>query len=426
MVLLRGNNLCRCTHRSDDIEGAQSRPYRNIRMRSVPLDPLNPAYQPIEPEPGPAEDWLVEARQPAAPPRVPSTQISELFESQGSLSMHGRRTRKDFRKTNDISDIEQAAPRPLLGRNGEGRIVSELRDGLATWKPESEAPAPAPLPPPPPPQQQQQPPLRQPMSHKERLAAQLLATGFSPAEAQRILRRAQATGFRSSASEGSMVPRRGLGKKTFTDTAYETHLETHIDFPGISLVHRPVGRETMPPAQADDKSHAQRRLERSRQEQAQDEARAAAAEEAKARTLARGMRLQSETASSLATTEWKQWVGNSLPTSKPPPANLQPPPEDSSRLLRSMSTADVDGARPRGYVPAGEFGGRRPRRQYRVTNWTIDEPRRFGAAPRGGPLKPGLEDQAPMGVGMWYTPTVPVRQQPRPGLGEGGGANATH
>ena len=422
MVLLRGNNVMRCTNRSDDIDGAQSRPYRNMRMRSVPLDPLNPAYQPIEPQHAPTEDWSDES---VAPPRAPPTQISELFESQGSLSMHGRRTRKDFRRTNDISDIEQAAPRPLLGRNGEGRIVSELRDGLATWKPEPEPPArtPAPLPPPP---QPPPPPPRQPMSHQQRLAAQLLATGFSPAEAQRILRRAQATGFRSSASEGSLAPKRNLGKKTFTDTAFETHLETHIDFPGISLVRRPVGRETRPPARADEVSRAQRRLERSRQELAQDEARAAAAEEAKARTLARGMRLQSESASSLNTVEWKQWVGNSLPTAKPPPANLQPPPEDASRLLRSMSNADVDGARPRGYVPDGEFGGRRPRRQYRVTNWTIEEPRRFGGAPRGGPLKPGLESQAPIGVGMWYTPTVPVRQQPRPGLGEGGGANATH
>ena len=93
MVLLRGNNLMRCTHRSDDIEGAQSRPYRNMRMRSVPLDPLNPAYQPIEPQHAPAEDWSDDAHEPAAPPRAPPTQISELFESQGSLSMHGRRTR---------------------------------------------------------------------------------------------------------------------------------------------------------------------------------------------------------------------------------------------------------------------------------------------------------------------------------------------
>ena len=35
---------------------------------------------------------------------------------------------------------------------------------------------------------------------------------------------------------------RKMGKKTFTDTAYETHMETHIDMPGLRVGRNPSPR----------------------------------------------------------------------------------------------------------------------------------------------------------------------------------------
>ena len=195
MVLLRGNNLFRVDSLNTlDIDGARSKGmHKGVRQRAVPLDPLNPAYQPIEP--------LVEATSAsppaAAPMRAPRTEIAQLFEEQGALAMQGRRTRKEYRRTNDVSDIEEAAPRPLLGRNGEGKLVTEYRDGLATWSPAAEpAPEPAPAPAP----AAAPGPSLDEMPHQERLAAQLLSSGFSAAEAQRIMRRASATGGRAAAA----------------------------------------------------------------------------------------------------------------------------------------------------------------------------------------------------------------------------------
>ena len=288
-ILLRGSDFLRAGNRCDDIEGAQS---KKMRQRSVPTNPLDPAYQPLEsivlpPRSRVRLDDLQEERALGAGP-VPwsgtaslgmdstghllhlsrKTELAELWEDQGELRMQGRRTRKDYRDTNNISDIEKASPAPLLGRNGEGKIVMDMtRDGLSTIKDfaitsdnkmaASHGPAVHPNEPRPQHPREPPPPLpyasvkdEQVRGKDERMATQLLASGFSAAEAQRMMRRAQATGGRSgcgaverAAGWGrSTIPiaMQSVGKKTFTDTAYETHLETHISMPGLQVAPSPA------------------------------------------------------------------------------------------------------------------------------------------------------------------------------------------
>ena len=135
----------RAHNRCNDIEGAQP---KKMRQRSVPTNPLDPAYQPLEsivlpPKARVSRDELEEEKALGAGP-VPwsgtaslgmdasghllhlsrQTELAELWKSQGELSMQGRRTRKDYRDTNKTSDIEGAQPAPLLGRNGEVTLVS--------------------------------------------------------------------------------------------------------------------------------------------------------------------------------------------------------------------------------------------------------------------------------------------------------------
>ena len=286
-ILLRGNDYLRAGNRCNDIEGAQP---KKMRQRSVPTNPLAPAYQPLEsivlpPKSKVRRDDLQEERALGAGP-VPwsgtaslgmdssghllhlsrQTELAELWESQGELRMQGRRTRKDYRDTNNISDIEKAQPAPLLGRNGEGKMVMDMtRDGLATitslaiTSDNKLAASPGVHPNEPRPQHPREPPPPLPYASvkdeevrgkDERMATQLLASGFSAAEAQRMMRRAQATGGRSgygaverAAGWGrSTIPvaMQSVGKKTFTDTAYETHLETHISMPGLQVAATPT------------------------------------------------------------------------------------------------------------------------------------------------------------------------------------------
>ena len=293
-ILLRGSDFLRAGNRCDDIEGAQS---KKMRQRSVPTNPLDPAYQPLEsivlpPRSRVRLDDLQEERALGAGP-VPwsgtaslgmdstghllhlsrKTELAELWEDQGELRMQGRRTRKDYRDTNNISDIEKASPAPLLGRNGEGKIVMDMtRDGLSTIKDfaitsdNKMASSPGVHPNEPRPQHPREPPPPLPYASvkdeqvrgkDERMATQLLASGFSAAEAQRMMRRAQATGGRSgcgaverAAGWGrSTVPiaMQSVGKKTFTDTAYETHLETHISMPGLQVAPSPTLTPTPTP-----------------------------------------------------------------------------------------------------------------------------------------------------------------------------------
>ena len=292
-ILLRGNDQLRNSgNRCNDIEGAQP---KKMRQRSVPTNPLDPAYQPLEsivlpPRTKIRRDDLQEERALGAGP-VPwsgtaslgmdstghllhlsrRTELAELWDSQGDLSMQGRRTRKDYRDTNNISDIEKAQPAPLLGRNGEGKVVMDMtRDGMATIaslainNDNKMAASPAVHPNEPRPQHSREPPPPLPYasvkdeevrSKDERMATQLLASGFSAAEAQRMMRRAQATGGRSgygaverAAGWGrSTIPiaMQSVGKKTFTDTAYETHLETHISMPGLQVAATPTPTLTL-------------------------------------------------------------------------------------------------------------------------------------------------------------------------------------
>ena len=378
---------------------------------------------------------------------MPQTELAELWESQGALQMQGRRTRKDYRVTNQISDIELAAPRPLLGRNGEGKMVTDVtRDGMATVSSFALGAAnPVAHPNEPGPRYPSAPPAPTPYasikdkdevgSRDERMAKQLLASGFSAAEAQRMMRRGQATGGRCGAVERAagwgcstapIVPR-GVGKKTFTDTAYETHLETHLSMPGLQLVQRPVGRVPLRLPCADEPHKLRRRLDAARSEAAADAAAAAADEEARARTLAR--RASAPVLSEdqawerrVGDAQWKTYVGvvsKANSGRKPAPAalrDLRPPPRVGQQLHCSLNNADVVGSRPRGDVPPGAPGGPRVRRQRRVSNWTMNEPRVPGMRLRaGGVVGEDLAQSAvrqPNGVGMWWLPEKHVREQP--------------
>ena len=165
--------------------------------------------------------------------------------------------------------------RPLLGRNGEGKVVVDsTRDGMATITSlagaairEGEASPTTVHPNEPAPRYAREPPAPLPYasvkddvarSKDERMATQLLASGFSAAEAQRMMRRAQATGGRCGAVGAveraagwgrSTVPivRTAVGKKNFTDMVYENHLETHLSMPGLKLVQRRVAESRHAP-----------------------------------------------------------------------------------------------------------------------------------------------------------------------------------
>ena len=234
-ILLRGNDFMRAHNRCNDIEGAQP---KKMRQRSVPTNPLDPAYQPLEsivlpPKTRVSRDELEEEKALGAGP-VPwsgtaslgmdasghllhlsrQTELAELWKSQGELSMQGRRTRKDYRATNKTSDIEGAQPAPLLGRNGEGKpVVDTTRDGLATvasleiTRANEMAASPLVHPNEPRPRHPREPAqLPYPSvkdedarSKDERMVTRLLASGYSAAEAQRMMRRNQAIGGRAGA-----------------------------------------------------------------------------------------------------------------------------------------------------------------------------------------------------------------------------------
>ena len=153
-TLLRGNNNLRAgSLRCDDIEGAQA---KKMNQRSVPRNPLDPAYQPLEPMVLPPR---AQAKPDESTGRVHTgmdsskkrewgsravlsrplqkgmdstghllhltreTELAGLWESQGELRMQGRRTRKDYRATNDISDIELAGPRQTTARTHAPRLL---------------------------------------------------------------------------------------------------------------------------------------------------------------------------------------------------------------------------------------------------------------------------------------------------------------
>ena len=92
-------------------------------------------------------------------------------------------------------------------------------------------------------------------------------------------------------------------------------------------------------------------------------------------------------------------AGNHVPAGKRPPPDLRPPPPVPG-MMRSLSTTDVAGARPRMYLAPGEVGAPRERRQERVTNWTIDAPRHDQGRPK--PTAGEFVAAKPMGVGMWW------------------------
>ena len=292
MVLLRGNNIGRTSGLFHmDIDGARP---KKLRERKAPMNPLEPAYQPLEPAVLPV--YRASSSSKSGPIRVPQTELADLWDEQGTLTMAGRPTRKDYRKTNDTSDIELAQPKQYsddqrhFWRNGDGKLVTDpSRDGLAAWTPtlaadtvlrntyrppNKESPAPAPTPTP------------ETTSRQEQLAKQLLSSGFSASEAQRIMRRAAATGGRAAEAEAPPLVRKNIGKKTFTDTAYESHMETHLSMPGMRLVQRPVGKDPLTLADPHEfyaKSKLRKELEASRRKAEEERAHAAAAEEAKAR-----------------------------------------------------------------------------------------------------------------------------------------------
>ena len=119
--------------------------------------------------------------------------------------------------------------------------------------------------------------------------------------------------------------------------------------------------------------------------------------------------------------QWKSYVGVQTGANtgrQPAPAalrDLRPPPREEHLEHCSLRNSDVVGARPRGDVPPGAPGGPRVRRQRRVTNWTIEEPRVPGMRLRtGGSVGESLAQSAerkPSGVGMWWLPETNVREQ---------------
>eukprot|EP00964_Phaeocystis_antarctica_P122903 scaffold86539_cov60-Phaeocystis_antarctica.AAC.2 len=88
--------------------------------------------------------------------------------------------------------------------------------------------------------------------------------------------------------------------------------------------------------------------------------------------------------------QWKSYVGvftkaNSGRTPAPATlSDLRPPHRVEHLKHCSLNNQDVVGSRPRGDVPPGAPGGPRERRQRRVSNWTINEPRVPGMRLRTG------------------------------------------
>lgn len=101
------------------IHGASASTLKSWRPRVMIIDPMDPKY------------GLIDGRHLAGsrplfpkPLRVPPDQVGRLLASTGKLQHlqmeKQRRQRKDFRATNDVKDIEGAAPRSLVGRTSEG------------------------------------------------------------------------------------------------------------------------------------------------------------------------------------------------------------------------------------------------------------------------------------------------------------------
>ncbi|KAL3909971.1 MAG: hypothetical protein SGPRY_009230, partial [Prymnesium sp.] len=101
------------------IHGASASTLKSWRPRVMIIDPMDPKY-------GLIDGRHLAGSQPLFPKplRVPPDQVGRLLSSTGKLQHlqmeKQRRQRKDFRATNDVRDIEGAAPRSLVGRTSEG------------------------------------------------------------------------------------------------------------------------------------------------------------------------------------------------------------------------------------------------------------------------------------------------------------------
>ena len=119
-----------------DIEGAKASTLKSWRPRTTPLNPLDPQYGAIG-----GTQLMAPAVKPHPRRRVPKDEVGRCLQSTGRLqAQHMRRAarqRKDFRQTNDISDIEGSAPKPLIGRTSSGcevrRDVAPITLTSNTW-----------------------------------------------------------------------------------------------------------------------------------------------------------------------------------------------------------------------------------------------------------------------------------------------------
>jgi len=231
-----------------DIEGAAASTLKSWRPRTTPTNPLEPNYGWIDGTELLSGSMQLARSKPRR--RAPQDEVSRLMRSTGKLQaaqqQKERRSRKDFRNTNDISDIQGSAPRPLIGRTSGGvevrRGADVPLDTQSTWRSE----------------RVEREELRAPPGSKEEILAH---AGFNAEARERLMRKnaglpngfvatasAQTSSSYGSAPVGSVpMAQSHLGtdvrRNNFDDRVHSLKLvETHLVTPGVQLGTQPLAR----------------------------------------------------------------------------------------------------------------------------------------------------------------------------------------
>ena len=221
-----------------DIEGAAASTLKTWRPRTTPTNPLEPNYGWIDGRDLGVSDQLMRSSSKPRQPHGPLDEVNRLMQSTGKLQekqqQRQRRQRKDFRNTNDISDIEGATPKRLIGVSSEGieirRGVALPLDTQSTWRSERANIETA---------------ILVPKNSKEHILAQ---AGFPPDARERLMRRScsQSSSLRQSSSAAG-TDKSAVGtdvrRNNFEERVHELKLmETHLTTPGVQLDAQPFAR----------------------------------------------------------------------------------------------------------------------------------------------------------------------------------------